>query len=592
MKRFPTVQDEPAVLKTPYKSMVELLRARAAEQPDERAYVFLSGSGGEDASLTFSDLERRAGALAVQLVTRTQCGERALLMFPPGLDFIVALFGCLMAGIIAVPVMPPRRLGARDSSASIVADCTPRFALTSPTLQTARSDLAERLKATALDFIYVDATKKDEAPAGTTFRRAGPQDLAFLQYTSGSTSDPKGVMVSHGNLLANSEMIRLVYGNTPATTYVSWVPLYHDMGLILNVLQTLYVGSLCVLMAPVSFLQRPLSWLRAISDYRAEFATAPNFAFDLCVDRFRADQMAGIDLSCWEVALNGAEPVHAGTMERFIATFAPYGFDPKACSPAYGLAEATLLASGGQRGRGLVTRGVSRAALQRHRAVAPSSEEHPHLLAGCGKRLVGERLAIVHPETYVRLRTGEVGEIWISGPNIAQGYWQDARATAATFSARIEGGGEERWLRTGDLGFLDDTGELYITGRIKDVIIIRGINHYPQDLEDTVQASHPALRRHGGAAFSILNEQGEERLVMVQEVERTQMRRVSIDEIEGAIREAVATEHELAIHQIVLIRPGNLPKTTSGKIQRGLARTLFLGGRLAELEPALADGRA
>ncbi len=335
--------------------MVELLRARAAEQPDERAYVFLSDRGGEEASLTFSELERRAGALAAQLVGRGQRGERALLMFPPGLDFIVAFFGCLIAGMIAVPMMPPRRLGARDSSASIVADCTPRFALTSPTLQAARSDLAERLKATALDFIYVDATKEAEAPAGSIFPEPGLQDLAFLQYTSGSTSDPKGVMVGHGNLLANSEMIRLVYGNTRATTYVSWVPLYHDMGLILNVLQTLYVGSLCLLMAPVSFMQRPLTWLRAISDYRAEFATAPNFAFDLCVDRFRPDQMAGIDLSGWKIALNGAEPVRAETMERFIATFAPYGFDPKACSPAYGLAEATLLASGGGRGRGLVS---------------------------------------------------------------------------------------------------------------------------------------------------------------------------------------------------------------------------------------------
>jgi len=491
-----------------------------------------------------------------------------------------------------VPMMPPRRFGARDSSASIVSDCTPHFALTSPTLQAARSDLAELLKATALDFICVDATKEAEAPAGCIFPEPGLQDLAFLQYTSGSTSDPKGVMVSHGNLLANSEMIRLVYGNTGATTYVSWVPLYHDMGLILNVLQTLYVGSLCVLMAPVSFMQRPLTWLRAISDYRAEFATAPNFAFDLCVNRFRPDQMAGIDLSGWKVALNGAEPVRAETMEHFIATFAPYGFDPTACSPAYGLAEATLLASGGGRGRGLVRRRVSREALRRHRAAAPSSEEDAPLLAGCGKTLVGERLTIVDPDTRCRLPTGDVGEIWISGPNVAQGYWQNAKATTATFWARIKGEAEERWLRTGDLGFLDDMGELFITGRIKDVIIIRGINHYPQDLEDTVQASHPALRRHGGAAFSILDVHGEERLVVVQEVERTQMRRVSIDDIEGAIREAVATEHELAIQEIMLIRPGHLPKTTSGKIQRGLARRLFLDRRLAELEPAVPDAPA
>lgn len=592
MNQILTIQESPAALEAGYSSMVELLRARAAEQPNERAYAFLSDRGGEEASLTFSELERRARALAAELVGRGLSGERALLMFPPGLDFLVAFFGCLIAGTIAVPMMPPRRLGARNSSASIVADCTPRIALTSPALQATRGDLSERLQAPALDFMAVDATKEAQAPAGSMFPEPGLQDLAFLQYTSGSTSDPKGVMVSHGNLLANSEMIRLVYGNTRATTYVSWVPLYHDMGLILNVLQTLYVGTLCVLMAPVSFMQRPLNWLRAISDYRAEFATAPNFAFDLCVDRFRPDQMAGIDLSHWKIALNGAEPVRAETMERFTKIFAPYGFAPDACSPAYGLAEATLLASGGGRGRGLVKRRISREALQRLRAAAPTSEDDAQFVAGCGKALVGERLAIVDPETCRRLQTGHAGEIWISGPNVTQGYWQNAKATAATFWPRIEGEAAERWLRTGDLGFLDDTGELFITGRIKDVIIIRGINHYPQDLEDTVQASHPALRRHGGAAFSILDEDGEGRLVVVQEIERTQMRHVSIDDIEDTIREAIATEHELAIHDVVLIRPGNLPKTTSGKIQRGLARSLFLDGRLAELQPGLPDALA
>ena len=513
-------------------------------------------------------------------------------MFPPGLDFIVAFFGCLIAGTIAVPMMPPRRLGARNSSASIVADCTPRIALTSPALQATRSDLAERLEATALDFIAVDATKERRGACGKHLPGARPHDLAFLQYTSGSTSDPKGVMVSHGNLLANSEMIRLVYGNTRATTYVSWVPLYHDMGLILNVLQTLYVGSLCVLMAPVSFMQRPLNWLRAISDYRAEFATAPNFAFDLCVDRFRPDQMAGIELSGWKIALNGAEPVRAETMERFTETFAPYGFDPKACSPAYGLAEATLLASGGGRGRGLVKRRVSREALQRFRAAAPSGKTDAQFVAGCGRALVGERLAIVDPETCRRLQTGACRRDLDFRSECHEGDWQNANATAATFWLRIEGEAEERWLRTGDLGFLDDTGELFITGRIKDVIIIRGVNHYPQDLEDTVQASHSALRRHGGAAFSILDGDGEGRLVVVQEVERTLMRHVSIDDVKDTIREAVSAEHEVAIHEIVLIRPGNLPKTTSGKIQRGLARSLFLDGRLAEFQPGLPDALA
>ena len=566
-------------------SLVDLLRLRADEQPEKRAYVFLSERGVEQDGLTFAELQRRAQFLAARLAAEGGQGSRALLLFPPGLEFIIAFFGCLQAGVIPVPLMLPRRNSSRDSSAAVVADCGPRFALTSGEfLAGPRSDVVERFRASGITWLAVDRKADTGGDARASLPAPQRDDLAFLQYTSGSTSAPKGVMVSHGNLLDNLEMIRLALGNARASTYVSWVPLYHDMGLILNALQALYVGATCVLLAPAGFIQRPLTGLRAIHAYGAEVAGAPNFAFDLCVDRFRAEQMAGVDLSGWKLAFNGAEPVRAETMQRFASTFAPYGFRPEALFPCYGLAEATLLVSGGRRASGVATRVVSRRALQDHRAAPPAPDEDAHTLVGCGRCLVGERLAIVDAESRRRLLPGAIGEVWVNGPHVAQGYWRNPDATAATFEAQIEGEAEARWLRTGDLGFLDEDGELYITGRIKDVIIIRGINHYPQDIESTVEASHPALRRHGGAAFAVPGEDGNEQLVVVQEVERTQRHLIARDEITDCIREAVANEHELAVHDILLIRAGAIPKTTSGKIQRSKARELWQQGLFQALD--------
>jgi len=391
------------------------------------------------------------------------------------------------------------------------------------------------------------------------------------------------VVVTHGNLLENLEMIRLALGSTRASTIVSWVPLYHDMGLILNALHSLYVGAPCVLMPPVSFIRRPLAWLQAIHTYQAELTTAPNFAFDMCVSRFRAEQMKDVDLSCWKLAMNAAEPVRADTMARFAATFAPYGFDARVMYPAYGLAEATVMVSGSRRGGGPILRTVSRSAIQRNQITAPAGERDGCVVVGCGRSLAGERVAIVHPESHARLGPEEIGEVWVAGPNVTGGYWQNQEATTAVFRARIDGEDGEFWLRTGDLGFLDSGGELFITGRIKDVIIIRGMNHYPQDIENSMQDSHPALRRHCGAAFTIVDENSDERLVLVQEVERAAAQGISIEDISGNIREAVFNDHEVAVHAVVLIRPGSIPKTTSGKIQRSLTRKLWQEGLLEVL---------
>ncbi len=333
-------------------SLAELLRYRAANQPHDRAYVVLSDRGAEAADISFAELERRAAVLAARIAARAAPGERALLLCPTGIEFIVGLFGCILAGVIAVPMMLPRRQSARDASAGIVADCAPRLALAPRALiDGGRGDLVGRLAASDFEWLTVEEDFPAAALPEVRHAPAG-DDVALLQYTSGSTSAPKGVMVSHANLLANLAMIKTAFGNTRRSTYVSWVPLYHDMGLVINVLESLYVGSLCVLMAPVAFIQRPLNWLRAISDYRAEVAVAPNFGFDLCVARYRPEQMEGIDLSSWKIALNGAEPVRADTIRRFGETFAPYGFAESSMYPAYGMAEATVLISAGRRGAG------------------------------------------------------------------------------------------------------------------------------------------------------------------------------------------------------------------------------------------------
>jgi acyl-CoA synthetase (AMP-forming)/AMP-acid ligase II len=564
-----------------FSSLVTLLAGRAESQPDERAYIFLSDRGAEEAVITFRELDDAARALAARLTKVAHPGDRVILVFPPGLEFLIAFFGCLIARVIAVPMMVPRRQSARDSSAGIMANCEPVVALTSPAFAV-RKDLQARFLNEQIQWLSVDLTQMERTAADLP--NPEPEDIAFLQYTSGSTSEPKGVAVSHANLLANLEMIRVSLGNTKQSTYVNWVPLYHDMGLILNALEALYVGSLCVLMAPNAFMQRPLNWLRAIHHYRAEVGCSPNFGFDLCVSRYRADQMQDVDLSSWKVALNGAEPVHAETIKRFSVTFAGHGFNPAAAFPAYGMAEATLLIAGGRRGAGSVTRVVSRSGLQANALRAPADQSDVQTLVGCGRALVNERIAIVDPDSCKRLFPNQVGEVWVNGANVARFYWRNAEGSKTNLNAQIAGENDgANWLRTGDLGLLDEAGELFITGRIKDLIVIRGINHYPHDIERTVQALHPAFRQNCGAAFSVLDDRGEEILVIVQEIERTERNRIDPIEVTGLIREGVTDQHELFARHIMLIRPGTLPKTTSGKIQRSLTRRLWLEGRLDDL---------
>jgi acyl-CoA synthetase (AMP-forming)/AMP-acid ligase II len=572
-------------------SLIELLEMHAGRRPNELAFLFLSDSGAVKERLTFANLALRALTVSETLAGHdAKQGDRAILLFSPGLDFIVAFFGCLIAGVVAVPVATPRRNAQRDSTAGIVADCSPRYVLTEPRFGISeRDDLSARFAEAPLTWIVLGGMERT-THRSFEGRRHIRHGLAFLQYTSGSTSQPKGVMVSHDNLLENLEMIRLALGNTSASTHVTWTPLHHDMGLILNALQAWYVGAACVLIAPVSFLQRPLSWLKAIHDYRAEVAGCPNFGFDLCVSKFRPAALEGIDLSNWRVAFNAAEPVRADTLRTFAKVFSPYGFDASAFYPLYGMAEATLLVSGGRRGEGASIATVSRSELQASRVASPLDPSDAVQIVGCGRALEKEKIAIVDPNTRRRCADSEIGEIWVHGANVAQGYWQNEAASGDTFGAMIiDEQHSARWLRTGDLGCVDARGELFVTGRIKDLIIVRGINYYPQDIELAAERAHPCLRPGFGAAFPVLDRYDQEQVVIVQEVERTERHRIDFDEVVADIREAIAEEHQLSLYAVMLVQPGTIPKTTSGKIQRQLIRRLWQEGRLKPIGGSFLD---
>ena len=558
-------------------SLVDYLRARASKQPGLRAYIFLADGEREEESLTYGELDRRARTIAAALQARVGKGERALLLYPPGLEFTAAFFGCLYAGVIAVPAYPPRLNRNLLRLQAIVRDATARIVLApDQVVSRAQSLFDQSPELKALQWLTTN-----QLAGGLEDRWSqdaiNANDLAFLQYTSGSTGQPKGVMLTHANLLHNAAVISHLLDHKPTDKYASWLPTFHDMGFMAGVLQPLYAGVPVVLMSPASFLQRPARWLEAISRYKATTSGGPNFAYDLCVRKITDAQRAQLDLSSWTVAFNGAEPVRAETMENFVNRFAECGFKREAFYPCYGLAEATLMVSGGLKDAAPVSLSVSASGLERH---VVSEEPRPgsgaRELVGCGATMPGQQVAIVRPEMMARCSPDEVGEIWVSGPSVAQGYWDNPGETERTFRARLADTGEGPFLRTGDLGFLRD-GELFVTGRLKDLIIIRGSNYYPQDIELTVERAHPALRAGFGAAFAV-EILGEERLIVVQEVDAS--RATSLDEVTGSIRQAVAEEHQLQAYGIILVKPHAVPKTSSGKTQRQACRELFLAGNL------------
>lgn len=568
------------------QTLVELLRRRLPDQFSRTAYTFLVDGETEEVGLTYGELDVKARAIAARLQRLAALGERVLLLYPPDLEYIAAFFGCLYAGAVAVPVFAPRANRSLSRLQAIAADAEAKVVLTtSAVFSRIEPFLAQVSELQAMHWLVTDNIDEETAQEWKEPYIDG-DTLAFIQYTSGSTASPKGVMVSHASILHNERMIQSAFRQTEQSVILSWLPLYHDMGLIGGVLQPLYVGAHCVLMSPVSFLQKPLRWLQAISRYRATTSGGPNFAYDMCVQKIDPARRSELDLSSWSVAFNGSEPVRAETLKQFAKAFEPCGFQPEAFFPCYGLAEATLFVSGNPVVRPPVIKMFAAESLAKHRVEEQAADADVDVqeLVSCGTTLLGQETLIVNPETSTPCAPNEVGEIWIAGDSVAKGYWNRPEETQNIFHARLTGASGETLLRTGDLGFLHD-GELFITGRLKDLIIIRGRNLYPQDIEQTVVECHADLRRGGGVAFSV-EVAGEERLVIVQELERHASIDVNgpdVNALVQRVRQAVTEEHEVQPYAIALVRAGSIPKTSSGKLQRRASRAMFLSGSFASL---------
>lgn len=563
----------------PATHLVDRLAYWAAQKPDDTAFVFLPEGEHEEQRITYAELHARARAIADRLLTLNLQGQRALLLYPPGLEFVAALFGCFYAGVVAVPAYPPRRNRNMLRIQAISDDARAAAALTVDEVsRRAGSFFDEAPRLEALDWMATDYFAAEDAqPVATWSPPTITSDtLAALQYTSGSTGMPKGVMLTHGNLMHNVELIAHAFQPSRASVGVSWLPTYHDMGLVGGILNPLFIGRPNVLMPPMAFLARPVRWLQAVSKYRAIFSGGPNFAYQLCVDRVTPDECEGLDLGSWEVAYNGAEPIRADTLAAFTKKFAPFGFRAAAHYPCYGLAEATLIVTGAQKLQPTTLLEVDAKKLAEHRIVAAAAGTASRRLVGSGMALADTNLAIVDKETNRELPHGHVGEIWVKSPSISQGYWEKPEATAATFGGRLAGTDRGGFLRTGDLGFVH-ADELFVTGRSKDLIIVRGVNRYPQDIEQSVEAADGRVQHGGVAAFGV-EVQGVERLAVVCEVERK--RGEDYSGVMQAIRDAITRDHETPPDAVVLVRFGSLPKTSSGKLQRHACRDAFLEGTL------------
>ncbi|GAB2836149.1 fatty acyl-AMP ligase [Lentzea nigeriaca] len=550
-------------------NLADLCRTQVARRGGERAFVFLESGVVESASLTYAELDRRARAIAVRLRSLAMPGSRALLCHPPGLEFVAAFLGCLYSGVIAVPAPPVRRAAGDARHARLLAiaeDCDPELLLsTSDTVAGVHAVLGDRpIVALATDTV-VDGDTEWTEPGGR-------HEIAYLQYTSGTTGRPKGVVLTHAGVLHNLELI-VRGGSRPDEDYgrlaptVSWLPVFHDMGLIGGVLQPLFLGQLSVLMSPQSFARVPANWLRAISRYGAEIAAAPSLGYELCLRRVTDDQRDGLDLSRWRIAAISDEPLRAATIDRFAARFAPCGFRRQAFFPSYGMAESTVLVSGGPLEGQPVVRPFDSAELERGRVVRASSGAGARSLVGCGEPDPSLRVVIVDPETCVPVRPDEVGEILVSGPSIGAGYWNDPAGTERTFGALVDG---RRFLRTGNLGFLFE-GQLFVTCRIPDLLEIDGRQLYPYDIESTVVSSHPAVR----AACAVMD--GAD-VVVFAEVDHRH-RTTSQEDIRYAVSSAVHAENGVVLSRVGLMSPGTLPLTTSGKLRRAACRALMLGGQ-------------
>jgi len=572
----------------------EVLRLRSEAHGDRLACAFLRDGVDIADSWTYGELDARARAIAARLQGQFAPGDRLVLLYPPGLDFVAAFFGCLYAGMIAVPAYPPRRGKEDVRIVALAHDCRPAGFLSVAAGVEDLEVLQTALGAGEGGVVATDVIGADHA-GDFNLRAIDPGAVAFLQYTSGSTAAPKGVMVTHANMMANEFAIQAVMEHDESLVALGWLPVFHDMGLLGNLLQPLFVGGSSILIPPLTFLKRPLCWLEAVSKYGATSSGGPNFAFDLCARLAEAQGVPkGLDLSSWTVAYVGAEPVRPDTLRRFAAAFKGAGFRSEAYFPCYGMAESTLIATGGPKARPPVLPRISTRALlegrgETRRLPGPGSRR----ITGCGHAVPQHTVLVVDPETREPSADGSVGEIWISGPSVAIGYYRNPEATEEIFAVRTTDG-RGPFLRTGDLGFARD-GEFFITGRLKDMLVIRGQNHYPSDIELTVEGAHPGLQPNASAAFST-EVDGAERLVVAVEISRMLYQQLArggdgsgelpLDELVVAVREKVMEIHEIPVHQLAILKPGGVPRTSSGKIRRAECRRLHGERKLTALAVA------
>ncbi|QNS06057.1 fatty acyl-AMP ligase [Streptomyces xanthii] len=582
---------------TAFPTFTELVLARTDALGSKDAFIFLpddaKGSGPQH--LTYSALDQEARRIGSWLQANGASGRQVLLLYPSGLEFIKAFVGCLYAGAVAVPAPLPTEQGNHFTRVSgILRDAQARAVLTD---STNAPEISEWLRTEQMNDVLCLATDTDgygDAGAWTAPSLTG-DDLAFLQYTSGSTSDPKGVMVSHANLLANEQAIKNSVGSNSDTRYGGWLPFYHDMGLIGHILQPLFLGGSAALMSPVSFLKRPHRWLQMIGDYKVTIGGGPNFAYDLCLRRVTDEQLATLDLSSWQAACNGAEPIRVETIRAFTERFAPAGFRPETFFPCYGMAETTLLVSGTPSETRPVVLSVDSEALESGRLADPREEAPTRTLVSSGVVKAEDfDVRIVDAQTFEEQPEGSVGEIWVKGPSVASGYWQRPLTNKEIFDAAIadgkggqDGGG---WLRTGDLGVWED-GQLYVTGRLKELIIFAGRNLYPQDIERAVQGTDKSLGIGAGSVFAV-ETADREHLVVVQEVRASSVA-TDLRTLATGVQAFIGREFNIPAGNVLLVRPGTIRKTTSGKIQRTLMKQLFLKGQITPLyevlEPAVRE---
>lgn len=570
-----------------FSTIREALDHRAATAPDALAYCFLRNGETEDGRFTFGSLQVKAARIGRSLIASgVQPGERILLLLPQSLDYVVALYACFYAGFIAVPASPPSRAKQLARLQKIASDASVAVIISDRgTLDVFGAALGELTVASCRTVEELDIETQGEValPAITG------ETIGLLQYTSGSAGTPKGVIVTHRNLCADQVLLQEACATGPQSITVSWLPLFHDMGLIMGMMHPLFVGAPCYLMAPLAFLQKPVRWLQAISRYKAQVSGAPNFAYDLAVTEVPPPERAALDFSEWRVAFNAAETIRPETLKRFTASYAANGFQESHANWCYGLAEATLIVTGGRAGAAPRALRLAGDVLALTGVALPleSAEPGSRLVASCGPPLGGVELVIADPATCRRLSPGSVGEVWLAGPIVAKGYWGNAAATTEIFGAHLATG-EGPYLRTGDMGFMLD-GELYLTSRLKDLIIIRGRNYSPSDIEHAVEAADPAIRENGVAAFTIGGEKGEE-LVVAAEITPQAMANFDPAAVLRKVRAAIATEFDLRLSRAAFVHRGKLPRTTSGKIQRAICRRDFEAGTLVLAERPLVAG--